>query len=168
MKTYKKSLSQFVLLSLEKTVDGYCRFEDFANHHYRYRYGAPELKKSALAAAIKRLREGGLVNIDVDSGAIIVKLTKYGKDALQGIVAEDDKWDGYWRIVIYDIPEKHFLLRNILRRKLKEWGFKKWQQSVWVTKNNVTLKLRFLIKKLEIDQWVSVIESNDKVLSNIL
>lgn len=168
MKTYKKSLSQFVLLALEKTVDGYCRFEDFASHYYRYHYGAPELKKSTLAAAIKRLREGGLVNVDINSGAVIVKLTKLGKDALQEVVVEGDKWDGYWRIVIFDIPEKHYLVRNLFRRKLKEWGFKKWQQSVWVTKNNVTLKLRLLIKRLGIDQWVAVFESNDKVLSNIL
>ena len=168
MKTYKKSLSRFILLTLEKTVDGYVRFEDFANHYYRYHYGAPDLKKSALAAALKRLRENGLVEVDHDSGKLVVKLTNLGKDALGDVAGQDEKWDGYWRIVIFDIPEKHYVVRNLFRRKLKEWGFKKWQQSVWVTKNNITSKLRFLIRKLGIDSWVSVVESNDKILSNIL
>ena len=168
MKTYKKSLSQLILLALEKSVDGYVRFEDFANHYYRYHYGVPELKKSALAAALKRLRENGLVDVDIDTGKLIVKLTNLGKDELENLVSESGKWDEYWRIVIFDIPEKHYVVRNLFRRRLKEWGFKKWQQSVWVTKNNVTDKLRSLIKKLAIESWVSVIESNDKVLSDIL
>lgn len=168
MRTYKKSLSQLILLVLEKSIDGYCRFEDFANHHYRYHYGAPELKKSALAAALKRLREGGLVDESTDSGEVIIRLTELGKTSLEGLAGLEEKWDGYWRIVIFDIPEKQRVVRNLLRRKLKEWGFKKWQQSVWVTKNNVTLKLRVLISKLEIGQWVSLVESNDQALNNIL
>lgn len=123
---------------------------------------------SALVAALQRLREGGLVDESRDSGEVIIRLTELGKASLEGVVGIEEEWDGYWRVVIFDIPEKQRVVRNLLRRKLKEWGFKKWQQSVWITKKNVTLKLRLLINKLGIEGWVSVIESNDKALNNIL
>lgn len=44
-KVRKNSLSYFILLSLEKAIDGYVRFEDFTYHHYRYHYGIPDLKQ---------------------------------------------------------------------------------------------------------------------------
>jgi len=167
MKVYKKSLAQFVLIVLEKSIDGYVRVEDFAQHHYRYFYGAPELKKSSLAAAIARLRQGGLVQIKSKRSDILVKLTKLGKESLNDFNLDDQPWDGKWRIVIFDIPETQRVVRDLFRRRLKDWGFRNFQQSVWVTKKNVTGKMRKLINKLEIDDWVAVIESEDKALSNI-
>ena len=167
MKVYKKSLAQFVLIVLEKSIDGYVRVEDFAQHHYRYFYGAPELKKSSLAAAIARLRQGGLVQIKSKRSDILVKLTKLGKESLNDFNLDDQPWDGKWRLVIFDIPETQRAVRDLFRRRLKDWGFRNFQQSVWVTKKNVTGKMRKLINKLEIDDWVAVIESEDKALSNI-
>jgi len=35
--------------------------------------------------------------------------------------------------VIFDIPEKHKYVRNVLRAKLKQLHFKKWQNSIWVS-----------------------------------
>lgn len=162
-----KSLANFILFALEKAVDGYVRFEDFTYHHYRYHYGYPEIKKSSLAVALRRLRKGGLVKVDKNASEIIIRLTDLGKDALGELVLEDEKWDGKWRIVIFDIPEKHYVVRNLFRRRLKKWGFKNWQKSVWATKNNVTEKLRKLIANLDIKEWVVVIESDDPSLKNI-
>lgn len=166
MRIKKGSASQVILLALEKTIDGYVRFEDFAYHHYRYKYSIPELKKSALAAAVKRLREAGYIEKEVSEGEVILKLTGLGKDAL-GTKFNESDWDGKWRIVIFDIPENKRRVRDLFRRRLKEWGFKNWQQSVWITKSNITGKLRKLISELEIDSWVAVIESEDPALNNI-
>lgn len=167
MRIYNKSLSWFVLLALEKSVDGYVRFEDFTYHHCKYHYGIPELNKSSLATAIRLLREGDLIEVGKDTDGIIIKLTQLGNDALGDLNFDTSKWDGVFRIVIFDIPEKQRVVRNLFRRRLKNWGFKNFQQSVWVSKSNITDKLRKLIKKLGIEQWVAVIESNDKALTNI-
>lgn len=161
----KNSLSYFILLALEKSVDGYVRFEDFTYHHYRYKWGIPELKKSELSQAFKRLRERGLIikeNIDTDK--IVLKLTEIGREALGEDVNEE--WDGKYRIVIFDIPEQKRVIRNLFRRRLIAWGFKRWQQSVWITKRNVTKKLRLLIADLKIDDWIAVIESEDAFIEN--
>lgn len=156
----KKSIANLALLVLEKSVDGYCRLEDFAYHHYRYRYGAPELKKSSLAQALKRLREDGLIEKDQSSGEIIYKLTKAGRDKAILMKEEDENWDGKWRLVVFDIPEKRRAARQFLRKKLIEWGFKKWQKSVWACKKNCTEQLEDVIKKAGIEDWVLVVESS--------
>lgn len=167
MKTKKESISNLILLVLEKAVDGYCRFEDFTYHHYKYQYGIPDLKKSSLSVALSRLRKGGLIEKHINEGKMIYKLTDLGRDAL-GEPFDENKWDGVWRIVIFDIPEKRRVVRNLFRRRLKGWEFRNWQRSVWITKKNVTQKLRELISDLEIDQWVAVVESNDPALHNII
>ena len=41
--------------------------------------------------------------------------------------------DGKWRMIIFDIPESSRSVRDFLRSKLKQLGFKKWQNSIWVT-----------------------------------
>ena len=161
----KQSISSAVLFTLEKAIDGYCRLEDFAYHHYRYRYGVPELKKSSLAQALRRLRLDGYIEKDIKEGKIIFKLTTVGKDFL-GIDNQD--WDGLYRIVIFDIPENKRGIRDLFRRRLKEWGFKNWQRSVWISKKKVTDKLRRLIEDLGIGNWVAVIESGDKSLNYII
>ena len=43
------------------------------------------------------------------------------------------KWDGRWRVVIFDIWEKRRNVRDQLRMELRELGFQKMQNSVWVS-----------------------------------
>lgn len=166
----KKSLSYYILLTLEKSIDGYVRFDDLIHHSGSYAYGSRwdyPVKKSELSQALKRLRERGFIKQDmVNTNELILKLTDLGRDAL-GLEVEEE-WDGKWRIVIFDIPEQKRVIRNLFRRRLKEWGFKKWQQSVWVTKRDVTEKLKILIADLKIEDWIAVIESEDISISNKL
>lgn len=161
----KASIGKLVLLVLEKTVDGYVRFEDFTYHHYRYHYGIPELKKASLAQAFKRLREKGFIEENADrkdESKIVYKLTEIGKEFLLLSKSDEEiEWDGKWRIVVFDIPESKRLVRDILRSRLKLWGFKPWQKSVWASKKNITAKLRNLVEELDITDWVLVIESDN-------
>ncbi len=161
MPVRKNSLSYYILLSLEKAVDGYVRFQDFTYHYYRYHYGIPVLDKSHLAQALKRLRERGLVREEkINTGEIILKLTDQGKDIFSVDNWTEENWDGKWRIVIWDIPEQRRVIRNLFRRNLKKWGFKHLQKSVWVSKMDIYNKLEGYIKELGIENWVTVLEAN--------
>lgn len=172
MKVRKGSLSEFTLLALEKTIDGLVRMDHFINNPSFYAFGGGwdyPLEKSGLTQTIRRLREKGLVQFEEqNTNQIIVRLTNLGRDALGDLAALEEEWDGKFRIVIFDIPEPKRVVRDLFRRRLRDWGFKLWQKSVWIGKNNVTKKLRQLISKLEIDNWVAVIESNDPTLKNII
>lgn len=161
----KKSLTSLILLTIEKSVDGLVRFEHFAEKPHLYAYFGwwdRPLKKSALALALKRLRENGLVDF-VDDKELVVRLTDRGKDKALWIKMKviDEQWDNKWRIIIWDIPEKRRVARDLLRYKLKWLGFKQLQKSVWFTKKNCTQVLRDFIKQLGIKDWVVVLESDN-------
>lgn len=73
-------------------------------------------------------------------GTITLRLTDQGKryakreeffgSTLQ--IKRPKKWDRLWRIVMFDIPEKKRLFRDILRDHLKNIGFKELQHSVFI------------------------------------
>ena len=164
--TIKKGSASYIILTiLAAAADGYVGFEDFTYHTYR-QYSILDLKKSRFASAIRRLRDAGYIEKDIDSGKIILKLTKLGKEIIPEEF-DESKWDGKWRIVIFDIPENKKVIRNLFRRNLKKWGFKKWQQSVWISKMDVTQKVKDLIDGVGISSWVAIIESDDPAFSNI-
>ncbi len=147
-----------VLLVLEKSVDGYANFEDFIYNPLLER----PIKKPLLSQAIKRLREKGFIEFR-DDKELVLRLTDSGRDrALWAkMKSGDEKWDGRWRLVIWDVPEKRRQARDLLRFKLKQLGFKQWQQSIWASKINCTKLLRDFIKQVGIEDWVMVIESDN-------
>lgn len=57
-------------------------------------------------------------------------ITEEGKKLLLRLAP---KKDGIWKIIIFDIPEKHKYVRVVLRAKLKQLHFKKWQNSIWIS-----------------------------------
>ncbi len=120
------------------------------------------LHRSALSKTLKRLRENGLVDFIGDE-EIIIKLTDTGKEkaVLAKLLLDDGKWDGKWRILIFDVPEKRRIVRDVLRSKLKNWGLVPWQQSVWVTKKNCTEPLRKFIEQAGIKDWVKLFEAEN-------
>ena len=161
----KKSLSNFMLLVLENAVDGFVRLDHFTNNPHLYAYYGwwdRPLKKSALSLVLKRLRDNGLIDF-VNDEEIAVRLTDKGKEKALWTRMKliDEKWDGKWRLIIWDIPEKKKKVRDMLRFKLKYLGFTKLQNSVWVSKKNCAKELREYIRKIGIQDWVMVFESDN-------
>lgn len=66
-----------------------------------------------------------------------LRLTARGQAALRLLEARDFKfrkpqrWDGKWRVLIFDIPEYRRALRNKIRQTLQSIGFVRVQDSVW-------------------------------------
>ena len=65
-----------------------------------------------------------------------------------------DKWDGRWRIVIFDLPERLKKWRNYLRTELKNnFGFWPLQESVYITPHPVTGDLDMLLKEWNLRKY---------------
>jgi phenylacetic acid degradation operon negative regulatory protein len=47
------------------------------------------------------------------------------------------RWDGRWRLVLFDVPEVHAVDRQRLRLYLRSRGFGCLQNSVWITPHSV-------------------------------
>lgn len=93
---------------------------------------------SEIKRTISRLQNQKLISIDYQEKETRIELLDKGKKKILSYEIEKlklnrGKWDGIWRVVIFDIPEKNRDARDFLRSKLKELGFYKLQKSVLIT-----------------------------------
>ncbi len=84
-------------------------------------------------------------------GSITYVLTEKGKMRIltfnfTELKIKQKVWDGKWRAVIFDIPEKLRWGRDSLRRKLKELGFHEFQKSVFVFPYDCKDEIDFIIE----------------------
>lgn len=160
MNIRKNSLSQAILYILEKTVDGYCKFEDFASNTHIYAfYGGRKVQKSALAKALARLRKSGFIE-DRTGTDLEIRLTKLGNQFIKDLNFSEKDWNGYWVGVSFDIPEQKRAVRSLFRRYLKNRGFKLHHKSLWVSKKDIYQELTQTISNLKLHQWVTVFSTN--------
>ncbi|MEK9154243.1 MAG: CRISPR-associated endonuclease Cas2 [Patescibacteria group bacterium] len=67
-----------------------------------------------------------------------LRLTVKGEKALRALTLQEfsrskpRRWDKKWRVLIFDIPERRKELRMKLRSVLRQIGFVRLQDSVWV------------------------------------
>ncbi|MFH1867199.1 MAG: CRISPR-associated endonuclease Cas2 [Patescibacteria group bacterium] len=94
---------------------------------------------------------------------LILSLTSKGTEVLlrEQLLRAPKHHQQYFTVVAFDIPESENRARRQFRWFLRQSGFKKLQQSVWVNNRNVYKPLADLIKQLNIDGWVNVFVANN-------
>ncbi len=129
----------------------------------RLKYKVKQLKNSAYY-----LKKRGFIEfIKEGNSEITVKITDNGKKYLKAFDIENmtlnkpAEWDKKWRLVIFDVPEKHKKAREALRRKLKDLNFIRLQDSVWVTPYPCDDEIRFLREIFNIPFNVDVFITQD-------
>jgi DNA-binding transcriptional regulator PaaX len=94
--------------------------------------------KKKVYNAFQTLLKKGDIKIERKGKQIYIYLTEKGKARAGWLQINDlkikrpKKWDGKWRIVIFDISQLKKFYREAFRGKLKELGFYPLQKSVWV------------------------------------
>ncbi|MFA6393201.1 MAG: hypothetical protein WCW54_03905 [Candidatus Paceibacterota bacterium] len=94
--------------------------------------------KYSINTSFARLKEKGLVEIIEVNGVRVARITEKGKSKLSFLEKHNfklkipKKWDGRFRVVIFDIKESRKRTRFLLRKTLSEIGFIKLQNSVWI------------------------------------
>lgn len=80
-------------------------------------------------------------------------------------------WDGKWRLLIFDIPEKIRQGRNSLREKIKNLGFYELQKSVFIFPYECKNEIDFIVEFFGIRRYVrfGILETidNEKHLKQI-
>lgn len=71
-----------------------------------------------------------------------------------------DNWDGKWRIISYEIPEKKRRLRDRLRREVAGWGLGPWHRSFWLTPHPIIKNLRELVFGKEEEKYIQAFEAD--------
>ena len=91
-------------------------------------------QKEIVKRSRERLVKAGL--LEYKNG--LLRLTAKGQKELHNLelknfnLVKPKKWDGKWRIIIFDIKEDRKVLRDKVRRTLTSIGFMKLQDSVWI------------------------------------
>ncbi len=92
-----------------------------------------------IRSSINHLRQQKLIEYVANkNGKIIVKITKKGETKLRAFaidlikIKKPKKWDGKWRLAMFDIPIRFTKGRESLRYHLKELNFFQFQKSAWI------------------------------------
>ncbi len=164
MPNSKHSLAKIILELLAETFDVVTLQAIYSSPYYIGTLGGVGkiYPKYYFRQTIKRLEHRGLVTIS--GPKVRIKITRKGLNFFQNrktdkiILKKQDKWDTFWRFVIFDIPEKQHLLRDAFRRKLKELGFREVQKSVWVYPYPCRNELATLCQLYKLEKFVSLVE----------
>jgi len=156
----KISLTDKILIELKTLFE---ENHDLSLHPARYFYkkggGYYERKKEGLIrATIDRLRRNGYIAREEKDGRYLYWITEKGKRKIYRYIFSEEEWDKKWRIVIFDIPEKKKIAREIFRDKLKELGFLQLQKSVWVAPYDLLEELNLLREEYELGNYVIFLE----------
>lgn len=95
-------------------------------------------RKYLLKSSLNRLISAGYVRMVEREGKKYVELTEKGERFAElievgSLVPQKPKrWDGKWRLLIFDIPEWRKHDRERIRTTLRALGFLRLQDSVWV------------------------------------
>ncbi len=105
----------------------------------------------SIEASKKKLIRDGHLRLKNDN----LELTKKGRaymlrHAFYASKKSSKKWDKKWRVLIFDIPEKHRFARDQIRISLLNIGFVRLQNSVWVYPYNCEDLVTLLKADLEL------------------
>jgi DNA-binding transcriptional regulator PaaX len=93
-----------------------------------------------------RLMDQGFVEKGDEGYQLTVRgkrwLLKYTLDDLS--IPKPAKWDGRWRMIIYDVARNRASQRTIFRSTLKNLGFYNVQESVWIHPYPCEKEIHFL------------------------
>lgn len=120
-----------------------------------------EFKKS-----LSYLKNQHLIEIIYEDGKTSVRLTKRGQRRyrirlIENMTIEKQKrWDGWWRIVIFDIPEKFKNARDALRQRFQSMGFYQIQKSVFVIPYPCEKEINFIRHLFGLEEQIRIIQAN--------
>ncbi len=152
------SLSKVALIIVGDMAEG--MFKSFHPHPYYHAFC--EHRRRSFKSTINRLEREGYIKEVMRNGVRGLYVTHKGKirrdAALRDMflkVGQREKWDGKWRIIIFDVPEKYRKRRDFLRTELCAYGFMQLQKSVWVTPYKIADNFTDVIESMGVRKYVN-------------
>ncbi|MBI2356269.1 MAG: hypothetical protein HYV13_03650 [Candidatus Doudnabacteria bacterium] len=124
---------------------------------HQKRYKPRQIKR-----AFDYARQSEIIKLEKTSSGYKVMLTEKGQRRLQQFrlgelhLPQPKKWDGRWRMVMFDVPEQYHERRAVFSRKLKELGMYQMQKSVWVWPYDLRDEVDLLKEAYEIRPFVRI------------
>ena len=115
-----------------------------------------------ISKELRALKKNQLIKKIIKKGnsEYVLELTEKGKMKaieyyfFKKLKIKNKKWDGKWRMLIFDIPERMRRGRNALRWKIKKLGFCELQKSVFVIPYECKKEIDFVVNFFELKSYV--------------
>jgi len=140
-----------VALSLIRSPRGYFKILGHLKSEWK------SFDRHYLLTVIREFKNHRLLDYrESKDGMISLVLTERGRELTLSFQLDEMQiprpasWDGRWRIVFFDIPEKFRERRDIFRNFLKQLGFIEIQKSVWVHPYPCKDQIDFAIEVFEV------------------
>lgn len=115
----------------------------------------PKFEEVTIRQSIGRLQKHGFVEKIGGKYVLSEKGRKLADYILARKRSSANKWDGKFRVVIFDIPEEKSKIRDWFRRELYMLNYKKLQKSVFIGKYPIPKDLIKDIKRQNIGNFVN-------------
>ena len=151
-----------LVLSLTRNPFKYFRIVKSASREWE------KINRRSLQEAIKGLYRSKLIGgKENEDGTISLTLSEKGKTRLlryrldQMEIKKPSRWDGLWRMVIFDIPEDLKRGRDALAAKLKKLGFHPMQKSVFIYPYECRDEIDFIIEVFDLRSYVRFVVAKE-------
>ena len=117
-------------------------------------------ERNRIRQAVKRLERRGYIELIKKNNKEFLKITSLGEKRVaehllvQQRAPKPKKWDGYWRIVMFDIPENKRRVRNALRFMFQKMEFEQIQKSVFVYPYPCKKEVDFIANYFQINNGI--------------
>ena len=165
-KPASKTLLHILVASGQTTFDVLDILSNYKNYRSAYLRGGPtyvnelrNIKKTVSAQiALRSLARSKYIKAQKIGKRLTIALTEKGKTVYLAEQLRNAKLNPqkFYTVVIFDIPETQRLARRQLRLLLRQGGFIKLQQSVWVSKADTYELMSKLIRELKLQAWVNI------------
>lgn len=155
LNSFKLSLKDKILLALSIGVDSGKSLHRFPftssgvglNFPFSYDLAVDKLysflggERSVFYSTMSKVIREKLVSKDVRGEKTFLRVTDFGRDLLSlkypHLFLKTEKWDGNWRMIVFDIPEKDRNRRDKLRNILVNLFCVPLFDSLWISPNNI-------------------------------
>ena len=140
-------------------------------HNNAFSMMGNNFRKNSYLSSVSRMLKSELIERVVDNGVAKIRITSFGKEQFHRdfpfFKFQNQKWDGKWRIVTFDIPEKKRKIRQNLRYKLRELGFAMLQKSIWISPHNFEDDIREFFDENKLGEIAFVFVAEKLLVGNI-
>ncbi len=119
---------------------------------------------SSYRNTVYQLKKRGAIKVITKEGKKFLQLTKKGE--MEVLLAKaklpaNEKWDGKWRLIIFDIPEAAKHLRNKFRDLLKKNNFRKLQASVYISPYPLNREAVKYLEEASLMDYIRIIKAEE-------
>ena len=111
--------------------------------------------------AILALKKKNLIDLYEKGDRQILEITEGGKKRVleykldEMKIERPKKWDGYWRMISFDIPEKYKKARNALTSKLKDMEIYPLHKSVFICPFEFKNQIDFIGEVFDVRKFIN-------------